>query len=316
MKDLKDALNRPPAARGKGRGGCGEGLEVLGLLAALLIAPGCAARKPAPPLELVPARLLEPAPPAPPPESILDRQPKAVRAAIEDYAHSHEARVLREGITTLFPYDPNSQPVVECKPLRVTEIDLAPGESVNSVAAGDTERWIVTPVGGRVLIKPKAAGIATNLIILTDRRSYSVALRTDRHYMPRVGFYYPREALAAEQARKQAAAKAAPQTAAPAPLAKLNFGYSISGPDVPWKPVQVFDDGSRVYVEMPRDLMASDAPSLMVASNGDDALVNYQVKGRYYLVDRLFQQAVLVSGTGAERSEVSIRRNGPIGSGS
>jgi P-type conjugative transfer protein TrbG len=313
MKDLKDALNRPPAARGKGREGC-ERLEVLGLLAALLIAPGCATRTPAPPLELVPAKLLEPAPPAPPPETLLDRQPKAVRAAIEDYAHSHEAQVLHEGITTLFPYDPNRQPVVECKPLRVTEIDLAPGESANSVAAGDTERWIVTAVEGRVLVKPKAAGVATNLIILTDRRSYSVALRTGRHYMPRVGFYYPREALAAEQARKSALAKTAQQAAVPPALAKLNFGYSISGPDVPWKPVQVFDDGSRVYVEMPRDLMASDAPSLMVASNGDDALVNYRVKGRYYLVDRLFQQAVLVSGTGAARAEVSIRRNGPIGS--
>jgi P-type conjugative transfer protein TrbG len=165
-----------------------------------------------------------------------------------------------------------------------------------------------------VLVKPKARGIYTNLIILTDRHSYSLALRTGRTYMPRVGFYYPREVLAAEQARKHAVDKAARQTAVPPALAKLNFGYSIAGPDVPWKPVQVFDDGSRVYVEMPQDLMASDAPSLMVASNGEDALVNYQVKGRYYLVDRLFKQAVLVSGTGAGRREVSIKRNSSIGS--
>ena len=296
MKDLKDGLNRPPAVRGRVRGGCRR-LEVVGLLAALLTTPGCAAQKPAPPLE-----------------SLLDRQPEEVRAAIENYGRSHEARVLREGITTLFPYDPNSQPVVECKPLRVTEIDLAPSESVDSVAAGDTERWIVTPVEGRVLVKPKVAGVATNLIILTERHTYSIALRTGRRYMPRVGFYYPQEALAAEQARKQAAVKTARQAALLPPLAKLNFGYSISGPDVPWKPVQAFDDGSRVYVEMPQDLMASDAPSLMVASNGENALVNYQVKGRYYLVDRLFEQAVLVSGTGAERTEISIRRSGPIGS--
>jgi type IV secretion system protein VirB9 len=234
--------------------------------------------------------------------------------AIEDYTHSHEARVLHDGITTLFPYDANSQPVIECRPLRVTEIALAPGESANSVAAGDTERWIVTPVDGRVLVKPKVAGIATNLIILTDRHSYSIALRIGRHYMPRVGFYYPREVLTAENARNRAAAKAAQQTTVPPLLAKLNFAYSISGPDVPWKPIQAFDDSKRVFVEMPEDLMASDAPSLMVASNGQDALVNYQVKGHYYVVDRLFEQAVLVSGTGAERKEINIKRNGNIGS--
>ena len=290
-----------------------ERLGALGLLAAVLMAPGCAAQKSAPPLEFVPAKLLAPVPSSTPQESTLDQQPSEVKMAIEDYARGHRARVVRQGITTLFPYDPNSQPVVEWKPLRVTEIALAPGESVNGVAAGDTERWIVTPVDGRVLVKPKVAGIATNLIILTGRHSYSIALRTGRRYMPRVGFYYPQEALAAAQARQRAAAKAAPQTTVP-PLAKLNFGYSISGPDVPWKPIQAFDDGRRVFVEMPADLMASDAPSLMVASNGQDALVNYQVKGHYYVVDRLFEQAVLVSGTGAERKEINIKRSGNIGS--
>lgn len=313
MRQSLNSSKWPPTAREAKRGGV-ERLGVLGLLAAVVMTPGCAAQKPAPPLELVSAKLLEPAPPAPEPASVLDRQPGEVKAAIEDYARNGKARVLHDGISTIFPYDPNSQPAIECRPLRVTEITLAPGESVSSVAAGDTERWIVNPVDGRVLVKPKVAGIATNLIILTDRHSYSIALRTGRHYMPRVGFYYPREMLAAEHARNQAAAKAAQQSAVPPLLAKLNFGYAISGPDVPWKPVQAFDDGSRVYVEMPEDLMASDAPSLMVASNGQDALVNYQVKGRYYVVDRLFEQAVLVSGTGAERKEINIKRNGKIGS--
>lgn len=312
MRQWQNSSKWSSSARVAGYGGFAR-LGALGLLAAVLMAPGCAAQKSAPPLELVPAKLLEQAPPSTFPENALDQQPTEVKMAIEDYARGHRARVVRQGITTLFPYDPNSQPVVECKPLRVTEIALAPGESVNSVAAGDTERWIVTPVDGRVLVKPKVAGIATNLIILTGRHSYSIALRTGRHYMPRVGFYYPQETLAAEQARQRAAAKAAPQTTVP-PLAKLNFGYSISGPDVPWKPIQAFDDGRRVFVEMPVDLMASDAPSLMVASNGQDALVNYQVKGHYYVVDRLFEQAVLVSGTGAERKEINIKRNGDIGS--
>ena len=293
-----------------GKGGIWAALA----LAALLIAPGCAQRTP-PPLELVPASLLEKEPPPASPESALENQPDDVQTAVQEYARTHDAPILHRGVTTIFPYDPDGQPTVECKPLRVTEIALAPGEAAQSVAAGDTERWIVTPAAGRALIKPKAPGIATNLIILANRHNYSLALKSGRHYMPQAAFYYPREALAAERARQREVARAARQAAYPPPLAKLNFGYTVPGPDVPWKPVQAFDDGSHVFIELPGNLMAADAPSLMVAANGNPSLVNYQVvNGRYYQVDRLFNQAILVSGAGGGRREVRITRNQPAGS--
>ncbi len=282
-------------------------IAVLSLVAMLV---GCAAQPPAPPVELVPAKLLEPAPPPPPPESVLDNQPAEVKAAIEAYQKSGAAPVLHDGITARFPYDSDAEPTVFCKPLRITEILLAPGERVEQAAAGDTERWIVQPVDGRVLVKPKAAGIETNLIILTARHAYHLTLKSGAKYMPRVAFYYPKEVLAAEANRRRELEHRGEQNSTPPPLAKLNFGYAVSGPDVPWKPVQAFDDGERVYIEMPAKLLAADAPALMVDAGGADALVNYQVEGRYYVVDRLFQRAVLVSGTGKERQEITIARIG------
>ncbi|HLW69067.1 MAG TPA: P-type conjugative transfer protein TrbG [Candidatus Binataceae bacterium] len=277
-------------------------------LAAMLA--GCAAQPPTPPVELVPAKLLEPTPPPPPPESVLDNQPANVKAAIDAYQRSSVAPVLHDGITTRFPYDADAESIVFCKPLRITEILLAPGESVAQAAAGDTERWMIQPVEGRVLVKPKAPGITTNLIILTARHTYHLTLQSGGRYMPRVAFYYPKEIIAADANRKRELEHRAEQTSTPTPLAKLNFGYAVSGPNVPWKPVQAFDDGERVYIEMPEKLMASDAPTLMVNADGADALVNYQVEGRYYVVDRLFKQAVLVSGTGNERQEITIARTG------
>lgn len=308
MRDVRPETARKAIFRGRG------GVWAVLPLAGLLLAAGCAQRTP-PPVELVPASLLEKNPPPPAPESALESQPEDVRAAIQDYARTHDAPILHRGVATIFPYDPDGQPTVECKTLRVTEIVLAPGEAARSVAAGDTERWIVTPVEGRVLVKPKAPGIATNLIILAGRRSYSLALKSGRRYMPQVAFYYPREVLAAERARKSAAERTARQAAYPPPLAKLNFSYTISGPDVPWRPVQAFDDGRRVFIELPDNLLAADAPSLMVATDGAPALVNYQVvNGRYYQIDRLFNEAILVSGSGGGRREVRITRNRPAGS--
>jgi len=276
----------------------------------IVVVAGCAAQPPAPTVELVPAKLLEPPAPPPPPESVLDNQPAEVKAAIEAYQRSGAAPVLHDGITTRFPYDSDAEPAVFCKPLRISEILLAPGERVEQAAAGDTERWLVQPVDGRVLVKPKAAGIETNLIILTARHAYHLTLNSGAKYMPRVAFYYPKEVLAAEANRRRALERRATQTSIPPPLAKLNFGYAVSGPDVPWKPVQAFDDGERVYIELPEKLLAADAPALMVDAGGADALVNYQVEGRYYVVDRLFQRAVLVSGAGKERQEITIARIG------
>ena len=288
------------------------GAMIVGTVAIALagVFSGCAARPPIPPPELVPAKLLEPEPPPQPPESVLDNQPTDVKAAVETYRQGNEPPALHDGITTRFPFDADTAPIVLCKPLRVTEILLAPGESVENAAAGDTERWLIQPVEGRVLVKPKAPGIETNLIILTPRHAYHLTLKSGAKYMPRAAFYYPKEIVAAEANRKAQLERRARQTSTPTPLAKLNFGYAVSGPDVPWKPVQAFDDGERIYIEMPEKLMASDAPTLMVTADGVDALVNYQVKGRYYIVDRLFNRAVLVSGTGKDRQEITIVRAG------
>ena len=271
---------------------------------------GCSTQPPAPPPKFVPAKLLEPEPPPSPPESVLDNQPAEVRAAIERYQRSGEAPVLRDRITTRFPYESDAESLVLCEPLRVTEILLAPGESADDAAAGDTERWMIQPVDGRVLVKPKAASITTNLIILTARHTYHLTLKSGGKYMPRVAFYYPKEIIAAEANRKSELERRASEVLTPTPLAKLNFDYIVSGPNVPWKPVQTFDDGERVYIEMPQSLMASDAPALMINADGVDALVNYQVKGRYYIVDRLFKQAVLVSGTGKDQQQITIARTG------
>jgi len=288
------------------------GAMILGTVAIALagVFSGCAARPPIPPPELVPAKLLELEPPPQPPESVFDNQPADVKAAVEAYRQGNEPPALHDGITTRFPYDADTAPIVLCKPLRVTEILLAPGESVENAAAGDTERWLIQPVEGRVLVKPKAPNIETNLIILTPRHAYHLTLKSGAKYMPRVAFYYPIELVAAEANRKSELERRAKQTSTPTPLAKLDFGYAVSGPDVPWKPVQAFDDGDRVYIEMPEKLMASDAPTLMVTADGVGALVNYQVKGRYYIVDRLFNRAVLVSGTGKDRHEITIVRAG------
>ena len=88
--------------------------------------------------------------------------------------------------------------------------------------------------------------------------------------------------------------------------AQLNFAYTIAGPNVPWKPIRAFDDGSHVYIQMPAGMKSSEAPALLINAGSGTQMVNYRVEGNYYVVDRLFSDAILVSGVGREQDRVTI----------
>ena len=68
---------------------------------------------------------------------------------------------------------------------------------------------------------------------------------------------------------------------------------------------------------MPPGLRSTEAPALFLAESGEDrVLVNYRVRGEYYVVDKLFEEAVLVVGVGRHAKQVKItrgRRGGPLG---
>ena len=58
----------------------------------------------------------------------------------------------------------------------------------------------------------------------------------------------------------------------------------------------VFDDGTKTYIQMSGHMSSGEAPALFVKSDEGLALVNYRVKGDYYIVDRLFQKAEMRNG--------------------
>jgi len=198
--------------------------------------------------------------------------------------------------------------VINCQVLRVTEIVLNSDETIASdgVSAGDTERWAIQPLNNRVLVKPKEPGITTDLIIVTNRRSYHFSLHTRTPYMPQIAFYYPDDVRHAEAARRRALRHAVRQAADAPPHKPLNFAYAISGPNVAWKPVLAFDDGEHTYLQFPDNIMDTDMPTLMVQNGSQQTLVNYQVRGSYYVADRVFHRAALTAGTGTNRQVVQI----------
>lgn len=216
----------------------------------------------------------------------------------------------------VFPFAPGAVYHVYAAPERVTDISLQPGETLSAVASGDTARWVIgdttsgTGTGKRVhiLVKPFSSGLSTNLVVTTDRRTYHVALSSrPGAAMAAVEWSYPQDELIA---LKRAAAEAEAPVASGLQLEQMHFGYAVSGDRPPWRPLRAFDDGRQTFIEFPASLEVGEAPPLfLVDGKGAAQLVNYRVRGRFYIVDRLFDAAELRLGT-RHQQVVRINRLG------
>ena len=307
-------------------------IVMTGAITLALTLGSCAAKQPPtpPPLNLVTEAEPKPeAPPAPPSgEQVLAAQPPEVQQAIKEHNKSGDWPIYKTSAYTLYPYNEGPQPAVDCEPLRTSDIQLQPGETITDVAIGDSERWMATPASSgdprnpvpHLAVKPQAPGIQTNLTIYTTKHIYHLLLRSrGSHAVQEVEFYYPDE-LTTAMKTADSAAKAQQDTAADPPgddsgnvvkvanvdPAQLNFAYTVGGANVPWKPIRAFDDGSHVYIQMPPGMKSSEAPALLVNAGSGTQMVNYRVKGNYYVVDRLVTDAILVSGVGRDQDRVTI----------
>jgi P-type conjugative transfer protein TrbG len=218
-------------------------------------------------------------------------------------------------------------PTVVCAPLYVCDLVLEAGESVNDLNVGDSVRWQITPATQgaseasitHVIIKPTDIGLVTNLIITTNRRAYTIKLVSRAEdWMPRVAFHYPNDLRVQWGAYRQAAnARSEAGAAIGSGAADFDFGYSVSGDSPSWRPVRVFANGAKTYIEFPRDIGSGELPTLVAL--GDDGglftepskqLVNYRFVNGRFEVDKVLQRAALISGVGRDQVAVRIERRG------
>lgn len=214
-----------------------------------------------------------------------------------------------------------AMPSIVCAPLYVCDVSLQPGEMVNNVLIGDSTRWKVSPATSgagpsatvHLIIKPADIGLTTNLVVTTDRRTYSLKLVSRKDdYMPAVAFTYPEDESAAwakltQQQAAQRAATVLPESGG-LHVEKLDFDYELGGDRPAWKPVRVYSDGVKTYIEFPHKVAAQDMPVLVsIADNKKEEMVNYRVKGDRFVVDKVLDRAELLSGVGRHQVQVTIQ---------
>lgn len=249
-------------------------------------------------------------PPPPPPLAAPPRQrrgraapPLQVLADANTAARQRPTPDAFNQARHMFSYQPGALYELYTNPNYVSTILLEPSETLNDIAAGDTSRWMVTEANAEtesdprtiVLVKPQTTGLRTNIVLITDRRTYLIEAvsQAGTAYAAQVAWSYPQSTGA---------------TAGGIPsIDRLNFSYrvrTVRGRAPVWAPARVFDDGRRTWVEFPPGVAAADMPPLFIVTGEGAEIVNYRVHGQRYLVDRLFDRAELRLGT---RAPVVVR---------
>jgi len=195
----------------------------------------------------------------------------------------------------VYDYTPGAIYELYAAPEFLSTILLEEGETLVTSAAGDTTRWMMETAraaGARgprtlILIKPVQSGLRTNLVLVTDRRTYLIEA-----IAPQGGA----KTYSAQVAWRYSGKSTASVAGARVPLDSLYFGYTTKvakGRRPAWVPTRVFDDGLRTYVEFGENLAATEAPPLFVMGPEGPELVNYRVLKDRYVVDQLFDAAEL-----------------------
>jgi P-type conjugative transfer protein TrbG len=215
----------------------------------------------------------------------------------------------------VFSYSPGALYQIYAAPGQITDIALEPGEQLlgsGAVSAGDTVRWVVadTESGSgdsrrvHIMVKPTRPAIETNLVVNTDRRTYLIELRSrEKPYMPSVAWFYSEDRAARGQAL--------PLTPLIPEQAQRRYRYSIEGDNPPWRPVNAYDDGRKVFIEFSPGIVQGEMPPLFVTGPaGNTELVNYRAYSNLLIVDRLFAAAELrLGGENAQKVRI-VRRDG------
>ena len=193
----------------------------------------------------------------------------------------------------------------------VTMILFGKDEEITQVVAGDTVSWQILTSADRcsLTLKPMEKDAATNMSVVTTKRTYSFELlvndsKSQRNQTYKLRFSYPEDAgmkgmaelwRQAQEAQKNPNIKNIRRD-------KVNYDYGFKG-DPGAKPEWVFDDGIKTFMKF-----SGDTPAIFVVDKKRrESLVNYRREQDYIVIDAVSRQWTLRFGTEMETCLFNLR---------
>jgi len=242
--------------------------------------------------------------------------PAAVSAAVSDpmspvnpyNAGTDPVSMPGDARMAVFPYSRDQIFRVMTAPLKLTTIELAPGEKlVSDPGMGDSVQWIIDTDGANhVFVKPTKPGLVNTMHLSTNQHEYDFTLVSSPLgglFYQIVRFRYPQSLMTKVRAREDAggapgagdglagtnSSDVGECRGVEVAPGKLDFNYTVSG-SAPFKPETVFDDGRFVWIMLPKD---APYPVPVVKDHGDIVSPDFNRCHQYLVVQQLADEIVL-----------------------
>ncbi len=139
---------------------------------------------------------------APPPEPLGPPPPEVEKEKVEKKKKKEEVfepQIAGEsdGRIRMLIYDENDIYTVWTRVGYQSHIEFAQNEGVETISVGDRSFWQIIPSGNRLFIRPVQEDVATNMTVITNKRSYQFDLKSvadeDKKIVYVARFHYPDE---------------------------------------------------------------------------------------------------------------------------
>lgn len=191
----------------------------------------------------------------------------------------------------------------------ITTIVFAEDEEVLNYGSGFSTAWEFAARGNHFFLKPKGEEGTTNLVVVTNKRTYlfDVRLGWNRKTATyRLTFQYPHEqrAKAVAEAETQVVNGLLQQSSVPATKESqtathsinrhytMNFGRDRGSKDI--APIKAFDNGEFTYLKFKK---STDFPAVYrVVTGKEESLLNSHVEGEHLVIHGVYKRLHLRAG--------------------
>ncbi len=258
---------------------------------------------------------------ATPPQGPISRRTKDLeQQSLQASGNAIKSLPVRSGEAGSISADANGRPVLVCAPLHTCVIAL-PKDSKPAITVGISKaEWnIQQAMVGKVpeiFLSPKFAGLHQNLVVAAtldgQTKNYQVRVVSDKsQYIPVLNLQAQNVSVRTWPTGDSGSAPSVTKPKAPAVLPLPNValdhintdwrvscgggGWFSNSTCGPIKPLRVFDDGTRTYIEMPAGLASHGGYPILQAKNRSHQLigVNTQIRGNMMVVDSVPYELVL-----------------------
>lgn len=205
-------------------------------------------------------------------------------------------------------YDENEVYSIHAVNGLISTVIFAPGEEVLSYGSGFSTAWEFASRGNHFFLKPKGKQGTTNLVVVTNKRTYMFEVRLGWNRKTatyRLTFRYPQDAIAQAQAEAEQNKVNAllnqnelSKDSSDVSSKAKNFHYTMNfGSDSSSKviaPSEAFDDGQFTYLKFAQ---AVDFPAVYrVIDDDNEGLLNSHVEGDYLVIHGIYDRLRLRAG--------------------